>query len=122
MAVITSCLKGRNTLYQTIGTEAEFVDSGRFRVFFLRNHVMSDGRCLFVLEIGSQCFERVNIGRLVISRNVEVLGECCFGLVMMRFFASEHNSHLRYFEPDAFAFVKSFTFLCIPGDSALCWF
>jgi hypothetical protein len=119
MAVIRTCLKGRDTLYQTIVTEAEFIDPGCFRAFFFRNCVMSKGVSFFVVDIEDRSFERVNICCLVISLNIELLGESCFGLAKIQIFATEAASHLRYFESDSFAFVKNLSVLFIPGDWTL---
>jgi hypothetical protein len=80
---------------------------------------LCQGVFFFVVEIEDRCFERVNIRRLVISRNVELLGESCFGLAKIQFFATEADSHLRYFESDAFAFIQNLSVLFIPGDWTL---
>jgi hypothetical protein len=75
---------------------------------------MSEGQCYLVVEIGSRCFEQMNIGRLIISRTVEFLCEGCFALSSIGVLATEHNSHLRSFEDDLFSFVRKLAVLSFP--------
>jgi hypothetical protein len=116
-------LAGHETVYRIIESEGEcnFIDPVCHGEFFLRNCAMSEGHCRFVVEIGSRCFEQVDVVRLVISRNVELIGESCFSLAAIRFLATENGSHLHFFGTDAFAFVRKLSFLCIPDHFALSW-
>jgi hypothetical protein len=66
------------------------------------------------VKIGSQCFECVKIVHVVISRNIDFFGECCFGFGKLGLMATEYSSHLRYFGANAFAFVKNLRVLFIP--------
>jgi hypothetical protein len=118
MAHLGGCRNGHYPIYQTIYPKCEFIDiyrsHSRSRGFFIRNHLFSQGVCLRVVKIGSQCFECVNIVHLVISRNIEVFGECCFGHGKLGLMATEYSSHLCYFGPNTFAFVKNLRVLFVP--------
>jgi hypothetical protein len=106
MAQFRQCSNGRNMVYQTIDTECEFIDEYRQRVFFVRNCLLSQGLSFPVVKIANRCLAQVNICRLIISRNIEVLGDNCFELSKIVFLARESDSHLRYCGRDAFAFVR----------------
>jgi hypothetical protein len=94
-AKVIQWLKPHWLVYDVSGSEQRFVDHHVTGLIFIRGFITCCGHCYSVVEVSRQCFERVAIKRLVISRTVEILGDECFDLSKISSLVTEHGTRLQ---------------------------